>query len=254
MKAAANLSHLWPELPYLDRFDAAAAAGFTGVEVLFPYDVPAKDTKRALMRGGLEMILINAPPPNYTGGARGFAAVVGDEARFAHDMRRAGRYAQALRVPMLHVMSGVAHGEAAKETMIANLKVATQNAHEGLTLTLEPLCPQSQPDYFLNDYALAAEIIAAVDAPNLKLQFDSYHAQMIHGDAVAVLRKYRDLIVHVQIGDTPTRGAPGTGDVDFPGLFAEMHASGYDGWVSGEYTPGSSTKDTLGWMGMLKPL
>lgn len=229
MKAAANLSHLWPELPYPDRFDAAAEAGFTGVEVLFPYDVPAKDTKRALMRGGLEMVLINAPPPNYTGGARGFAAVVGDEARFAYDMRRAGRYAQALRVPMLHVMSGVAQGAAAKATMIANLKAATQSAHEGLMLTLEPLCLQSQPDYFLNDYALAAEIVSAVDAPNLRLQFDSYHAQMIHGDAVSVFQKYRDMIVHVQIGDTPNRGAPGTGDVDFQSLFAAMRASDYRG-------------------------
>lgn len=251
MKAAANLSHLWPELPYLDRFDAASAAGFSAVEVLFPYDVPAKDTKRALMRGGLKMVLINAPPPNYTGGARGFAAVAGDEARFAYDMRRAGRYAQELRVPMLHVMSGVAQGHEAKATMIANLKAATQSAHEGLVLTLEPLCTQSQADYFLNDYALAAEIIAAVGAPNLGLQFDSYHAQMIHGDAVDVFRKYRDLIVHVQIGDTPERGAPGSGDVNFAALFSEMRASGYDGWVSGEYTPGTSTKDTLGWMEML---
>lgn len=251
MKAAANLSHLWPELPYLDRFDAAANAGFKGVEVLFPYDVPAKETKRALMRGGLEMVLINAPPPNYTGGARGFAAVTGDEARFAHDMRRAGRYAEALRVPMLHVMSGVARDDAAKATMIANLTEAAKSAHEGLMLTLEPLCPQSLPEYFLNDYALAAEIIEAVDAPNLRLQFDSYHAQMIHGDAVEVFQKYRDMIVHVQLGDTPSRGAPGTGDVDFSALFDEMRNSGYSGWVSGEYTPGPSTESTLGWMKML---
>lgn len=251
MKAAANLSHLWPELPYLDRFDAAAQAGFTGVEVLFPYDVPAKDTQRALMRGGLQMVLINAPPPNYTGGTRGFAAVAGGAARFAHDIRRSARYAQELRVPMLHVMSGVARGDAAKAVMIDNLKVATKIVHKSLTLTLEPLCPQSQPDYFLNNYALAAEIIAEVGAPNLKLQFDSYHAQMIHGNAVEVFRTYRDLIVHVQIGDTPERGAPGSGDVDFAALFAEMRAGGYGGWVSGEYTPGPSTKDTLGWMQML---
>ncbi|KIN74643.1 hydroxypyruvate isomerase family protein [Sulfitobacter guttiformis] len=251
MKAAANLSHLWPELPFLDRFDAAAAAGFTGVEVLFPYDIPAKDTQRALMRGGLQMVLINAPPPNYTGGQRGFAAVAGGEARFAHDMRRAGRYAQELRVPMIHVMSGVAQGDGAKDTMISNLTAATMAAHEGLMLTLEPLCPQSQPDYFLNDYALAADIIASVGAPNLRLQFDSYHAQMIHGDAVAVFEKYRDLIVHVQIGDTPARGAPGTGDVDFPALFTAMRGAEYDGWVSGEYTPGHATKDTLHWMEML---
>lgn len=251
MKPVANLSHLWPELPYLDRFDAAAAAGFGGVEVLFPYDVPAKDTQRALIRGGLEMILINAPPPNYTGGERGFAAVVGSEARFAHDMRRACRYAQELRVPMLHVMSGVAEGAAAKSTMIANLKQAVQASHEGLMLTLEPLCPEAQPGYFLNDYGLAAEIITAVDAPNLRLQFDSYHAQMIHGDAVAVFEQYKDIIIHVQIGDTPSRGAPYTGNVDFAALFAAMRSAGYEGWVSGEYSPGSDTRSTLGWMDQL---
>lgn len=251
MKAAANLSHLWPELPYLDRFEAASDAGFTGVEVLFPYDVPAKETARALMRGGLQMVLINAPPPNYTGGERGFAAMAGGEARFAYDMRRAGRYANALRVPMIHVMSGYATGQQAKDTMITNLRQAAQDVPTGITLTLEPLCPQSQPDYFLNDYALAAEIIAAVDAPNLKLQFDSYHAQMIHGDAVEVFLSYRDLIVHVQIGDTPDRSAPGTGDVDFPGLFAALGGSGYDGWVSGEYTPGGATEATLKWMNQL---
>lgn len=251
MKAAANLSHLWPELPYLDRFDAAAEAGFTAVEVLFPYDVAAKETQRALMRGGLQMVLINAPPPNYTGGARGFAAVPGDEARFAHDMRRAGRYAQALRVPMIHVMSGPGGGADAKHTMIENLKRATEAAHDGLTLTLEPLCPESQPGYFMNDYALAAEIIAAVDAPNLRLQFDSYHAQMIHGDAVAVFERYLDLIVHAQIGDTPLRGVPGSGDVDFPALFAAMRKAGYSGWISGEYTPGPETNATLDWMKLL---
>ncbi|MEH6644432.1 hydroxypyruvate isomerase family protein [Sulfitobacter sp.] len=251
MKAAANLSHLWPELPFLDRFDAAARAGFTGVEVLFPYDVAAKETQRALMRGGLKMVLINAPPPNYTGGQRGYSAVEGPEARFASDMRRACRYAQELRVPMIHVMTGNAQGEAAKERVINNLKSATNAAPEGITLTLEPLCPQSQPDYFLNDYALAAEIIAAVDAPNLRLQFDSYHAQMIHGDAVAVFKKYRDLIVHVQVGDAPDRSPPGSGSVDFEALFAAMREEGYASWVSGEYTPGPSTNTTLDWMKLL---
>ena len=251
MRPAANLSHLWPELPYLDRFEAVATAGFTGVEVLFPYAVPAKETQRALLRGGLQMVLINAPPPNYTGGQRSFAAEVGNEARFARDMRRAYRYAQELRVPMIHVMAGYTHGQAAKDTMIANLKQAVQDTPKGITLMLEPLCPESLPDYFLNDYALAAEIIAAVDAPNLRLQFDSYHAQMIHDDAVAVFNQYRDLITHVQIGDTPERGAPGTGDVDFPALFAALRMAEYSGWISGEYTPGPSTEATLDWMNLL---
>ena len=248
MKPAANLSHLWPELPYLERFEAASAAGFKGVEVLFPYETPAQETRHALIRAGLQMVLINAPPPNYTGGARGFAAVAGSEARFASDMRRTYRYAQALRVPMIHVMSGYTQGEIAKDTMIANLKEAAKTAPKGITLLLEPLCPESQPDYFLNDYALAADIITAVNAPNVRLQFDSYHAQMIHGDAVEVFNTYRDLIAHVQLGDTPSRGAPYSGGVDFPALFTAMRAAGYQGWVSGEYTPNGPTEGTLGWM------
>ncbi len=250
MKPAANLSLLWPELPYLDRFDAAAEAGFEAVEVLFPYDMPAKETQRALIRGGLHLILINAPPPNYTGGVRGFAAVPGDEARFEYDMRRAFRYIEALRVPMLHVMAGNASGPTAKKTMIANLKNLAQQAPAGLTLTIEPLCPEAQPEYFLNDYGLAAEILDAVQAPNVALQYDSYHAQMIHGDAVEVFREHADRIAHVQLGDAPGRTAPGDGEVRFTSLFSAMRECGYDGYVSGEYHPGRATSETLGWMSL----
>jgi hydroxypyruvate isomerase len=115
---------------------------------------------------------------------------------------------------------------------------------------IEPLCSQSKPGYFLNDYAQAADLLAAVDAPNVALQFDSYHAQMIHGDAVAVFDEYAPLIRHVQIGDTPERGAPGTGEVDFDALFTALRGRGYDGWVSGEYHPGGPTEDNLGWVSL----
>ena len=251
MTPAANLSLLWAELPYLDRFDAAAEAGFSAVEVLFPYKMPAKETQRALLRNGLDLVLINAPPPNYTGGAPGFAALPGGEARFAHDMRRVARYVQALRPKLVHVMAGEAEGVAATETFVANLKRAAAEAPEGVTLMIEPLSPQVKPGYFLNDYAQAADLLAAIDAPNVALQFDSFHAQMIHGDAVAVFEEYAPLIRHVQLGDTPARGAPGTGDVDFDSLFAALRERGYDGWVSGEYHPGEPTEETLGWVATL---
>ena len=247
---AANLSLLWAELPYLDRFDAAVQAGFGAVEVLFPYDVPAKETQRALLRNGLTLALINAPPPNYTGGQPGFAAIPGGEARFAHDMRRVWRYVEALRPKMVHVMAGEAEGPAAAATFVENLKHAAAEAPQGVTLMIEPLCPQAKPGYFLNDYAQAADLLAAADAPNVALQFDSFHAQMIHGDAVAVFKKYRQSIRHVQLGDTPDRGAPGTGAVDFDALFSALRA-GYDGFVSGEYHPGGATEDTLGWVAAL---
>lgn len=248
LKFAANLSHLWPELPYLDRFSAAAASGFDAVEVLFPYDVATKETKRALLGNGQRMVLINAPPPNYTGGPRGFAAQPDMVQRFQYDMRRVFRYAEALGVSFVHIMTGKSDDVAAKQTLIDNLAWAADAAPKGLMLTLEPLNPTAMPGYFLNDYALAAEVIAAVDAPNVGLQYDSYHAQMIHGDAVAVFDKYTALIRHIQIGDTPDRGAPGTGDVDFDALFARIKASDYSGWISAEYRPDGPTENTLNWM------
>lgn len=247
-KFAANLSLLWPELPYLDRFDAAAAAGFDAVEVLFPYEAPAKETQRALLRRGLQMVLINAPPPNYTDGPRGFAATVGGADRFRYDMKRAFRYTDALGVSVLHVMAGTGAGGEARQVMIDNLRWAAQAAPQGLTLTVEPLCQQTAPGYFLNDYALAAGILAEVGAANVGLQYDSFHAQMIHGDAVEVFEKYAHLIRHIQLGDTPERGGPGTGGVDFAGLFAAVDEAGFDGWISGEYHPGGPTEKTLDWM------
>lgn len=245
---AANLTHLWAELPYLDRFDAAAEAGFEAVEVLMPYDAPAPETQRALRRNGLQMLLLNAPGPNYTGGPRGFAAIPGGEARFDYDMRRAVRYAQALGAGLIHVLSGVAEGEAAKDTLIANLKRVADGLPKGLCLTLEPLNQTAQPGYFLSSYDLAAEIIEAVGAPNLGLQFDSYHAQEITGDAVDTFKAFQPMIRHIQIGDAPGRTPPGTGDVDFAALFAAIDASDYTGWVSAEYTPKGRTEDGLAWM------
>lgn len=246
---AANLSLLWPELPYLDRFDAAAQAGFTGVEVLFPYDVPAKDTQAALRAGGLAMVLLNAPPPNYTGNAdRGFAAVPEAAERFKYDIRRAFRYAEALGASCLHIMAGAAQGQAAQDTFIANLQHAAQTAPEGLCLTIEPLNHADQPGYFLSDYDLAVDILDAVDAPNLGLQYDSYHAAQIHGDPLAVFERTRRHIRHIQIGDAPHRTAPGTGQIDFAALFEAIDDSEYSGWVSAEYHPQGRTDTELGWL------
>ena len=145
---AANLTHLWPDLPFLDRFDAAAEAGFKAVEVLFPYDFPAGDIQRALRRGGLEMILINAPPPNYTGGDRGFAAIAGREERFAYDMRRATRFAQALGVSFIHVMAGVAQGDGARAVMVENLKRACDLAPKDAGTFVPCIGPRVFPERF----------------------------------------------------------------------------------------------------------
>ena len=247
LKFAANLSLLWTELPYLERFAAAAEAGFEAVEVLFPYEIAAYETRRALQAEGLKLILINAPPPNYTGGARGFAALPEGRDRFRYDMMRVFRYVEVLRPRFLHVMTGEAEGEAAFETLVENIRWAADRAPEGLTLTLEPLNPGSMPGYFLNDYDLAARVIEAVALPNVGLQYDSFHAQVIHGDAVETFTRYLDKIVHVQIGDAPDRGPPGSGVVDFETLFATIDGADYKGWISAEYHPGAPTEETLEW-------
>lgn len=249
MKLAANITLLWAELPFLDRFDAAADAGFAAVEVLFPYDIGAKEMQIALRRNDLQMVLINAPPPNYTGGMRGFAAHPKGQDRFRHDMRRVFRYAEALGVQLVHVMSGDGRGEAAFNAMVENLIWASEHAPQGLTLTVEPLNGEDMPGYFLDDYTLAARLLDAVDRPNVRLQFDSYHAQMIHGDAVEVWRSHGARAAHVQVGDAPGRVCPGKGRIDFGGLLAEMANSGYDGWISAEYNPGDRpTAESLRWM------
>ncbi|MEY8830445.1 hydroxypyruvate isomerase family protein [Sedimentitalea sp. XS_ASV28] len=247
-KFAANLTLLFTELPFLDRFDAAAAAGFTAVEILFPYDFPAKETCRALLRNGLKLVLINAPPPNYTGGGPGYAALPGGEGRFQHDIRRTLRYVRELRPGLVHIMAGYTKDDAAEEIFVHNLQWAADQAPEQ-GFTIEPLNPGDQPGYFLDDYALAARILDAVDRPNVGLQYDSYHAEIIHGDALAVWEQYRDRATHVQIGAAPNRSEPGSGRTDFNALFDAIDASGYSGWVSAEYKPTTPrTESSLNWL------
>ncbi|KIC38779.1 hydroxypyruvate isomerase [Ruegeria sp. ANG-R] len=245
---AANLSLLFNELPYLERFQAAARAGFSAVEILFPYDVAAKETRRALVANGLDLILINAPPPNYAGGEPGYAAVPEGRARFQSDIRRVLRYAEVLRPDLIHVMSGYAEGPEAFDCFVQNLQWAADFApHQ--QFTIEPLNPVSQPGYFMNDYDLAADVLDQVNRPNIGLQYDSFHAQMIHGDALSAWQRHHDRIVHAQIGAAPDRSEPGRGDTDFPALFDAMDCCGYSGWVSAEYTPSTSrTEASLGWM------
>lgn len=249
---AANLSMLFTELPFLDRFAAARAAGFSGVEVLFPYDVPAPQILERLDATGLAMVLINCPPPNYTGGPRGFAAVPGLEDRFRHDLRRAARHAEALGARHLHVMAGIASGPAARATFVDNLRAAAAAA-PALSLTIEPINGQDMPGYFLDDYDLALAILAEVGAPNLGLQFDAYHAQAITGDAAATWDRVAPHVVHVQIAGHPGRNEPEAGGIDYPAFLARLDASGYAGWVSAEYHPKGRTEDGLGWLGRGRP-
>lgn len=250
-KFAANLSFLFKEGPFIERFSAAMAAGFDAVEVLFPYDTPAKDIIEVLRITGLPLVLINTPPPNYTGGARGFAATVGGEERFQHDFRRALRFADALGARHMHIMAGQAEGAAAHDTFVANLTWAAGFAAEKSpqrSLTIEPINTTDMPGYFLNDFDQAAEILDKVGAPNLGLQFDAYHAHKITGDMPATWAKHGARAVHIQIADPDGRREPVAGAIDYPAFFAQLDAEGYAGYVSAEYTPRTSTDAGLKWL------
>ncbi|MFC0201604.1 hydroxypyruvate isomerase family protein [Paracoccus rhizosphaerae] len=244
---AANLTMLFTELPMLERFAAAAEAGFQGAEILFPYDIAAHDLYRAALSAGLEIVLINAPPPNWAGGPRGFAAVPGLGDRFRRDFERSLRVAQALRARHIHVMAGRAEGPAALETYVANLAWACERAPHA-SMTIEPLNPGDVPGYFLQDHDLAVEVIRRVGAPNLGLQLDTYHAQAITGDMLACWRKVAPLVRHVQVGGHPGRHEPDSGTQDHRTFFRDLDASGYSGWVAAEYAPSRQTQRGLGWM------
>lgn len=246
-KFCANLTWLFTELAFLERFEAAKEAGFDGVEVLFPYDINAQEIVNTLVRHGLQMVLINCPPPNYTGGAQGFAAIPGLEDRFKKDFTRALRYAQTLGAKHLHIMSGVAEGAAAKATFISNLRWAAAQAPQQ-SLTIEPINAESMPGYFLNDFDLGQEIVRLIDAPNLHLQFDAFHAAKITGDVLGTWEGVRDITAHVQVAQMPDRGEPDQGAIDYPAFFAMLDAQGYAGWVSGEYKPRRTTAQGLGWI------
>lgn len=245
---AANLSLLFAELPYLERYQAAAQAGFDAVEILFPYDLAAKETRRALLANGLKLLLINAPPPNYTGGQPGYAAVPDSAARFRSDIHRVLRYAQVLRPDFIHIMSGYASGPSATSQFVENLIWAADLAPDQ-KFTIEPLNPLSQPGYYLNNFELAIEVLDQVDRPNVGLQFDSFHAHVIHGDALAVWNRFHNHVFHAQIGAAPDRTEPGQGPTDFQRLFNAMDQNGYAGWVSAEYHASTPrTEQSLGWM------
>lgn len=243
----ANLTWLFTERPMLERIPAAAAAGFEAVEILFPYDEPAAQIAEAARLARLPVALINAPPPNWRGGPRGFAAVPGGEERFRRDFDRALRFARVLGARHLHLMAGEAEGPAARAAYVANLRWAAARA-PGQSLTIEPLNPGDAPGYFLADFGLALDLLAEVDAPNLRLQFDAYHAQRIHGDVPATWARCAAATAHVQIAGVPGRHEPEGDGIDYPAFFARLDADGYTGWVSAEYRPRGTTEAGLGWL------
>lgn len=244
---AANLTFLFTELPFMERFAAAKAAGFDGVEVLFPYEFATPEMRVQLTQNDLEFVLLNTPPPNWTGGDRGFAAVPGSEDRFRRDFDRAVRFAEVLKPQHIHIMAGRATGPQARDVYVKNLIWAAARAPR-FSLTVEPINPADMPGYFLADFDLAAEILDEVAAPNLGLQFDAYHAQILTDDAMAAWDDHGHRARHIQIAGFPGRHEPLRGAIDYPAFFDRLDADGYQGWVSAEYNPGTNTTEGLSWL------
>lgn len=251
-KLAANLSMLFNELPFLDRFAAAAAAGFRGVEFLFPYDHPPETVARCLAGNALEIALFNLPPGDWEAGDRGVAALPGRESEFDGYLERALPYAIALGARRLHMMAGIpppgAEPKACRETYIRNLRAAASFfAPHGITILVEPINPRDMPGYFINSQDQTIDLLDQAGAENTALQMDLYHCQIVEGDLAVKIRRNIDRIGHVQIAGVPERHEPDGGEVNYPYLFELLDGLGYRGWIGCEYRPRGATRDGLGW-------
>ena len=253
VKLAANLSMMFNEVDFLQRFDAAGKAGFKAVEYLFPYAYDAKDLTARLSANGMEQVLFNMFPGNWEKGERGLSALPGREDEFKKSVDQALNYATALKCPKVHVMAGMPPAGAdqarCEAVYIENLKFAAKAAASaGVLLVIEPLNLVDNPGYFLTSSPQAKKIIQAVGAPNLKIQFDIYHQQMAWGSIATNLKVHFDLVGHVQIAGVPNRHEPDEGqEINTRYVFGQLDELGYDGWVGCEYRPRAGTVAGLGW-------
>jgi hydroxypyruvate isomerase len=250
---AANLSMMYTEVPFIERFAAAASDGFRAVEFLFPYAFEAAEIAARLEQHGLQQVLFNTVPGDFDAGERGLAAVPGREAEFLAGVDRAIGYARVLKCPRLHAMAGLlpvgADRASWRTTYVANLREAAKRcADAGLDLLIEPINTRDIPGYFLNTQAEGHAAVAAVSAPNLKVQMDLYHCQIVEGDLAAKIRQYLPGVGHIQIAGVPQRHEPDLGEVNYPFLFALLDELGYDGWIGCEYRPRAGTSAGLGWL------
>jgi hydroxypyruvate isomerase len=257
-KFAANLSTLFNELSFLDRFAAARAAGFDAVEFLFPYAFEAEQIAQRLARYKLDLVLHNLPAGDWAAGERGIACDPRRVGEFQDSVELALEYAEELGVKQLHCLAGkippnVPH-ERVHATYVANLRFAAEQfrAH-GLNLLIEPINNRDIPGYFLTHTRQAAAIIAECGAGNLFLQYDIYHMQRMEGDLAETIRAHLGLIRHVQLADVPGRHEPGTGEINFPFLFRLIDELGYDGWIGCEYIPRADTAAGLAWLPPVVP-
>jgi hydroxypyruvate isomerase len=255
-KFAANLTFLFNELPFMERFAAAARAGFKAVEYMAPYPYAAHELKAALNANGLVQALFNLPAGDWENGERGMACIPGRESEFKDGVARAITYAHALDCKKINCLAGKlppgASADVAKATLIGNLKYAAAALKlEGIMLVTEPINSFDIPGYFVNRTVEAVAILDAVDSDNLFIQYDVYHAQRMEGELGNTLTRHASRIGHIQIADNPGRHEPGTGEINYAWLLRHIDAIGYDGWIGCEYKPKTTTVDGLGWINAL---
>jgi hydroxypyruvate isomerase len=249
---AANLSMLFTEVPFLDRFERAAKAGFAAVEFLFPYAFATADIQARLKQHGLKLVLHNLPAGDWDAGERGIACLPDRVSEFREGVARAIEVGSALGVPRLNCLAGKAPAgvaEAAlRQTFVDNLRYAAAELHKAnLELLIEPINSYDIPGFYLNRSAQALSILDEVGAANAYLQYDAYHMQRMEGELAATIEKHLPRIAHIQIADNPGRHEPGSGEIDHGFLFRHLDRIGYRGWVGCEYKPAGTTEAGLGW-------
>jgi hydroxypyruvate isomerase len=249
----ANLTMMFNELAFLERFGAAAAAGFKGVELLFPYSHDASRLGELLALNRLELVAFNMPPGDWDRGDRGLACDPRRRGEFQDGVGASVAYARALSCARVHCMAGLrprdADDDLVRETYLSNVSfAATELAKHGLTLLVEAINTRDIPGFYVTTSRQAFELLDAVGAPNARFQADLYHLQIMEGDLAHTLEARRDRIGHVQIADTPGRHEPGTGEIHYPFLFQHLDRIGYQGWIGCEYRPLTTTAAGLGWL------
>jgi hydroxypyruvate isomerase len=249
---AANLSMMFNEVAFLDRFEAAAKAGFTAVEYLFPYDWPAAELRKRLDGAGLVQVLFNAPSGDWSKGERGLTALPGRQAEFRDGVARALDYAAALGCGLVHCMAGIVPADVSPVTAAsvyaANLDWAAGQARQaGVKLVIEPINQRDMPGFFLRTQEQGAAVVEAIGRDRLGLQFDVYHCQVTQGDITTRMEQLMPVIAHIQIADVPARNEPGTGEIGWAFVLRRIDELGYHGWVGCEYRPAGETVAGLGW-------
>lgn len=255
IRLAANLSMLFQEHPFLDRFQAAADVGFRGVEYLFPYAESPATLRTVLDESGMSQVLFNLPPGDWAAGERGLTSLPGREDEFRDTVVEALRYAEVLDCPRVHAMAGLLPEGADADiraahhaTYVKNLRFAAAEASRmGREVLIEPINTRDMPGFFLSCQAQAMAVLKEVGADNLRLQFDIYHCQIMEGDLIAHLERQFAAIGHVQIAGVPGRHEPDVGEIHYPAIFQRLEALGYDGWIGSEYRPAGDTRQGLGW-------